>query len=175
MPPRCWPSQTFFFLRESLAPENRRRFDWRQANAFASLKALRGQSGAVVWFIGALGLWQLAHVVYPSIWSYFAMAAYHFDQRQIGLGLAMVGLSSALVQGLGLRTLAPKLGEKRAVMLGVAAVCGSAVLYHFAHTTAQVYFAICVGSLQGFIQPSIAAMNNRAVDAKSQGELQGAA
>ncbi|MDE2405655.1 MAG: MFS transporter [Sphingomonadales bacterium] len=163
-----------FFLRESLAPENRRPFDLRQANAFGTLKALRGQSGAVTWFVGALGLWQLAHVVYPAIWSYFAMEAYGFDQKQVGLGLAMVGLSSALVQGFGLRKVAPLIGETRAVMLGVGAVCLSALLYHLARSTPMVYLAICVGSLQGFIQPSIAAMNSRAVDARSQGELQGA-
>ena len=163
------------FLKESLPPENRRPFAWRQANAFSSLKALRGQSGAVVWFIAALGLWQLAHVVYPAIWAYFAMGAYHFDQRQVGLALAMVGLTSALVQGLGLRTVAPLLGERGAVLLGVIGVCGAAVLYAVATSTPMVYLAIVVGSLQGFIQPSIAAMNSRAVDARSQGELQGAA
>jgi len=162
------------FLRESLAPENRRPFDLRQANAFSALKALRGQSSAVIWFVAALATWQLAHIVYPAIWSYFAMEAYHFDQRQVGLGLAMVGLTSALVQGLGLRVLAPKIGEKRAVLLGIAGVCVSAVLYHLAHGWVMVGIAIAIGSLQGFIQPSIAAMNSRAVGARRQGELQGA-
>lgn len=31
-----------------------------------------------------------------------------------------------------------------------------------------------MGALQGFVQPPIAAFNSRAVDARSQGELQGA-
>lgn len=163
-----------FFLRESLAAENRRPFNLRQANAFGALKALRGQSGAVIWFVAALALWQLAHIVYPAIWSYFAMEAYHFDQREVGLGLAMVGLTSALVQGLGLRIVAPRLGEKRAVILGIASVCIAALLYHLAHGWGMVALAITVGSLQGFVQPSIAAMNSRAVSAKRQGELQGA-
>ena len=162
------------FVRESLAPENRRPFELRRANAFAALKALKGQSSTVLWFIGALGIWQLAHVVYPSIFTYFAMEAYGFNQRQVGLALGMVGLSSALVQGLGLRLVAPRLGERITVAIGVAAVCISAVLYAVAQTTPMVYVAICVGSLQGFIQPSIAAVNSRAIDARSQGELQGA-
>ncbi len=38
----------------------------------------------------------------------------------------------------------------------------------------QVYLAIAVGAFQGAVQPSISAMNSRAVDARSQGELQGA-
>jgi DHA1 family tetracycline resistance protein-like MFS transporter len=48
------------------------------------------------------------------------------------------------------------------------------VLYLVARSEAVVYLAIAVGALQGFIQPSIQALNSRAVDAKSQGELQGA-
>ncbi|MCY1670580.1 TCR/Tet family MFS transporter [Novosphingobium sp. SL115] len=162
------------FLKESLSPENRRPFDWRQANALSSLKALRGQSPTVLWFVAALSMWQLAHVVYPAVWPYFAIAAYGFSTADVGLALAMVGFSSALVQGLGLRWALPKLGERRAVMLGVGGLCASAVLYAVAREHWQVYVAIAVGALQGFVQPPIAAFNSRAVDARSQGELQGA-
>lgn len=164
----------FFFLKESLAPENRRPFDWRRANAMASLRALKGQSPTVLWFVAALGTWQLAHIVYPAAWSYFAIAAYDFTVGQVGVALAMVGFSSALVQGVGLRLFLPVLGEKRAVVLGVAGLCVSAVLYTLAREPWQVYVAIAVGALQGFVQSPISAFNSRAVDARSQGELQGA-
>jgi DHA1 family tetracycline resistance protein-like MFS transporter len=162
------------FLRETLAHENRRPFDWRRANAFAALRALRGQSASVIWLVAALGVWMLAHTVYPAIWTYFAMAAYGFDTTQVGLALAVVGLSSALVQGLGLRWVAPWLGERNAVLIGTAGFAISAVMYWAATSTAFVYAAILVGSVQGFIQPSVQALNSRAVDARSQGELQGA-
>lgn len=164
----------FAFLKESLALENRRPFEWRKANALSSLRALKGQSPTVLWFVAALGMWQLAHVVYPAVWPYFAIAAYGFTTGQVGLALAMVGFTSALVQGVALRLFLPKLGERRAVMLGVAGLCASAVLYVLAVEAWQVYLAIAVGSLQGFVQPPISAYNSRAVDARSQGELQGA-
>ena len=164
----------FFVLKESLPAERRRPFDWARANAFAALKALRHQNRAVLWFVAALGTWSLAHVVYPAVWSYVAIAAWQFDARQIGLSLAVVGLTSALVQGLGLRLLLPRLGERRAVTMGVLAFAGSAALYAVAGSVAMIYLAIVVGGLQGFIQPSIQALNSRAVDASSQGELQGA-
>lgn len=164
----------FIFLKESLSRENRRPFDWRRANALSALKVLRGQSPTVLWFVAALGTWQLAHVVYPAVWSFFAIAAYGFSTREVGIALAMVGLSSALVQGGGLRLLLPRLGERRTVMLGIAGLLCSAVLYAIAQTTWQVYLAIAVGALQGFVQAPISALNSRAVDARSQGELQGA-
>lgn len=164
----------FFVLKETLGPENRRPFDWRRANALAALRALRGQNATVLWFVAALAAWQLSHIVYPAVWSYFAIAAYGFTVQGVGIALAMVGFSSALVQGVGLRLLLPRLGERHAVMLGVGGLVAAAVLYSFAHAPWQVYVAIAVGSLQGFVQPSISALNSRAVDARSQGELQGA-
>ena len=162
------------FLNETLAPDNRRSFDWRRANAFAALKVLAGQSRAVLWSVAALGTWQLAHIVYPAIWTYFAIAAYGMSVKEVGIALAVVGFASALVQGVGLRFVAPRLGERAAVALGIGAFAVSAVLYDLVSSTAGVYAAIVVGSLQGFVQPSIQALNSRAIDARSQGELQGA-
>jgi DHA1 family tetracycline resistance protein-like MFS transporter len=163
-----------FFLKESLPRENRRPFDWRQANALSSLRVLRQQNETVLWFVAALAVWQLAHIVYPAVWSYMAIAAYGFTTRQVGLALAMVGLTSALVQGLGLRRALPWLGERRAVILGVAGLVLSSALYVIAAQVWVVYLAIAVGALQGFVQPSISGLNSQAVDARSQGELQGA-
>lgn len=164
----------WFVLKESLPPESRRAFDWRRANAFSALSALGRQSGAALWFIAATGFWMLAHVVYPAMWSYVAIAAWNFDSKAIGLALGVVGLSSALVQGLGLRYVAPKLGERVAVTIGVTSFIASAVLYTTASSTAAIYVAILVGGLQGFISPSISALASKAIDASSQGELQGA-
>lgn len=163
-----------FFLKESLAKDNRRAFSIARANAFGALRNLAGQSRKVLWFVGALGVWQLAHLVYPAIWAYFAIEAYGWDQWQIGLSLTVVGIGSALVQGLGLRYLQPRIGEVRAVMLGVAAVVAVSLVYAFVRWDPAIYAALLLGGLQGLIQPSIAALNSRAVDASSQGELQGA-
>jgi DHA1 family tetracycline resistance protein-like MFS transporter len=164
----------FIVLKESLPRDLRRPFDWRQANALSALRALSGQNETVLWFVAALGMWQLAHIVYPAVWSYMAIAAYGFTVRQVGIALAVVGLGSALVQGLGLRTALPWLGERRAVLVGVGGLAVATVLYVVATHTWVVYLAIVVGSLQGFVQPSISGLNSRAVDARSQGELQGA-
>ncbi|WP_353229920.1 MFS transporter [Novosphingobium sp.] len=161
------------FLKESLPLRDRRAFDWRRANALSSLRGLRGQDETVLWFIAALGVWQLAHIVYPSVWSYMAIAAYGFTTWQVGLALAMVGLTSALMQGLGLRRALPLLGERRAVILGVGGLVAASLLYVVATGTAMVYLAITVGSVMGFVQPSISGLNSQAVDARSQGELQG--
>lgn len=161
-------------LRESLPTERRRPFQWARANAFSALKALKGQSGRVLWFVAALGVWQLAHTVYPVIWSYFTIAAFGFGETEIGISLAVVGIVSALVQGFGVRLALPVLGERRAVSLGVAGFVAAAVLYAFAHGLGLIFVALVIGGLQGLIGPSIQALNSAAVDGTSQGELQGA-
>ena len=164
----------YFMLAESLPAERRRPFDWARANAFAALRALSRQSGTVLWFVAALGVWQLAHVVYPSIWAYFATEAYGWGAWQIGLSLTAVGVGSALVQGFLIGWLVPKVGEIAAVLIGITALVGAALVFAFARADALIYAALLINGLQGLIQPSIAALNSRAVDASSQGELQGA-
>ncbi len=164
----------FFFLTESLAVENRRPFKLARANAFSALKVLSGQSRTVLWFVAALAFWQLSHLVYPSIWAYFTIAAYGWSEWKIGLSLMMVGVASALVQGFGIRLLLPRLGEVRAVTLGILTVVSVSFVYAFAWSDWIVFAALLVGGLQGLVMPSINALNSKAVDASSQGELQGA-
>ena len=164
----------YFFLRESLPEEKRRPFRLARANAFSALKVLSGQSPRVLWLVAALALWQLAHLVYPSIWAYFTIAAYGWSEWKIGLSLMMVGITSALVQGVGIRLIVPRVGERGAVAMGVTSVCIAVFLYSIAWADWVVFVAIAAGGLQGLIMPSINALNSRAVDASSQGELQGA-
>lgn len=164
----------YFFLEESLSTENRRPFKLARANAFSALKALSGQSRTVLWFVAALGVWMLSHLVYPTIWAYFAIARFGWSEWQIGLSLMVVGITSALVQGFGIRLLLPVLGETKAVMLGIGSVVAVSLVYAFAEAEWLIYLALFLGGLQGLIGPSINALNSRAVDASSQGELQGA-
>ncbi|WP_295530646.1 MFS transporter [Novosphingobium sp. Chol11] len=164
----------FAFLKESLVPENLRPFHWRRANAFSALQALSKLDGTVLWLVAALSTWQLARIVYPAAWAYFAIAAYGFSVTQVGLTLAAVGVGSTLVQGGLLRVALPRFGERKLVIVGVAAMIMAAVIYTFATSVWEVYLGIAIGSLQGLVQPAMAGLNSRAVDARSQGELQGA-
>jgi DHA1 family tetracycline resistance protein-like MFS transporter len=161
-------------LEESLPAERRRTFVLARANAFSALKVLSGQSPVVLWFVAAMALWMLAHMVYPTIWAYFAIARFGWSEGQIGLSLMVVGISSALVQGFGIRLLLPRIGETGAVMLGVGAVVVVSLIYNFTQSMWLVYLAVVLGGLQGLVGPSINALNSKAIDASSQGELQGA-
>lgn len=164
----------YFILTESLAREDRRPFDLSRANAFSALKALSHQSRTVVWFVVAIGIWSLAHVVYPSIWAYFATAAYGWTAWEIGLSLTAVGVGSALVQGLLVGRVVGWIGEIGAMLIGLAALVAVTLVFAFVRSDPIIYFALVVNGLQGLIQPAMAALNSKSVDARSQGELQGA-
>jgi DHA1 family tetracycline resistance protein-like MFS transporter len=164
----------FFVLKESLPLEQRRPFSLKRSNAISALRVLRQQSPTVLWFVAAIGVWQLAHIVYPAIWAYFTIEAYGWSSWQIGLSLAAVGVGSALVQGVLLGRLVPRVGEVGAVLIGLAAVLTATAMFAFARSEPVIYAAILVNGLQGLIYPSLNALNSRAVDATSQGALQGA-
>ena len=164
----------FFVLKESLPPERRRPFSLKRSNALSALRVLRQQSPTVLWFVAAIGVWQLAHIVYPAIWAYFTIEAYGWSTWQIGLSLAAVGVGSALVQGVLLGRIVARVGEVGAVLIGLTSVLAATAVFATARSDAVVYAALLVNGLQGLIYPSLNALNSRAVDASSQGELQGA-
>jgi DHA1 family tetracycline resistance protein-like MFS transporter len=161
-----------FVLPESLAPEQRRKFEWKRANPLGTLMALR-RYPAVVAIAGAVFLWQLAHQVYPATWSFFANIRFRWSEAEIGLSLAFVGVLMAFTQGFLTGRIVPRIGEHRAVMIGVVSGVVSMLALAFATHTWAAYAAMLIGMLQGLAYPSMNAIMSKQVAADQQGELQG--
>src|SRR5262245_56703841 len=159
-------------LPESLPEARRRAFAWKRANPLGTLAALR-RYPAVVAIAGAVFLWQLAHQVYPSTWSFFAKMRLHWSEAAIGGSLAFVGVLMAFTQGVLTGKIVPRIGEDRAVLIGVSSGLLSLLALSFATTTWAVYAAILVGMLQGLAYPSMNAIMSKQVPPDQQGELQG--
>jgi len=151
-----------FVLPESLAKEQRRRFDWRRANPTGTLAALR-RYPVVFGLIGAYVLFMLGHQSLPAVWSFFAIERLDWSPREIGYSLGAVGVSMVFVQAVLLRFAVPRLGPRRAAMLGFSCSLLSFLGYAF----------LLVGALQGFISPSMQGIMSGQVSASEQGELQG--
>jgi len=161
-----------FVLPESLPAERRRRFEWKRANPFGTLMALR-RYPAVVSIAGAVFLWQLGHQVYPSTWSFFAKIRFNWSEAEIGASLAFVGVLMAFTQGFLTGKIVKRVGEYRAVMLGVGSGVVSMLLLAFATQTWFAYVAMGSGILQGLAYPSMNAIMSKRVPANEQGELSG--
>lgn len=166
----------FFMLEESLAKDKRRPFQFARANAFVALKGLTGQNRIVIWYAVALLIWMIGHIVYPIVFAFYGIEAFGWSMRMVGLALALVGVGAALVQGLLIRYLIPKIGERKAVIIGAVSMAISTIFYVVAGPDQGwlIFIAIPIGALQGLFQPSISGLMSRAVSDDTQGELQGA-
>ena len=160
-------------LPESLPRENRRRLRWRRANPFGAVVSLKRHPALLRW-AGSLLLFFLAQSVYVSVWAFAAIERYGWDEKQIGLSLALVGITSAVVQGALVGPLIRVTGEWRAAVLGFVVATLSAVGFAAAGQGWMVYALIVAGSLQGVAMPAVNAMMSRKVAPEQQGELQGA-
>lgn len=161
-----------FVLPESLPAERRRKFEWKRANPVGTLMALR-RYPAVMAIIGAVFLWQLAHQVYPSTWSFFAKIQFGWSEAAIGGSLAFTGVLMAFTQGFLTGKIVPRIGERRAVIVGLASGALGMAIIAFATAGWVVYVAMIAGTLQGLAYPSMNAIMSKQVAADQQGELQG--
>lgn len=166
----------YFMLRESLSEEKRRKFDIKRANAFVALQGLSGQNRVVLWYSAALLVWMIGHIVYPIVFAFYAIEAFGWSMFTVGIALALVGVGAALVQGVLIRYLIPRLGERKAVIIGAISMAISTIFYVVAGPEQGwlIFIAIPIGALQGLFQPSVNGLMSKAVSDETQGELQGA-
>ena len=163
----------FFFLPESLSPALRRPFEWRRANPLGSLRAVAADPAfarlAVAWCCTwfALGMLQTSFVLANQV-------RLGWGEQQNGLALAWMGLGLAVVQGLLVRRIVRRLGERRAALAGyVLAGCGYIGLA-FAYHVWVVLLAIVIQALGGISGPAVQAMVSARAGPDRQGALQGA-
>jgi DHA1 family tetracycline resistance protein-like MFS transporter len=162
-----------FVLAESLPIERRRHFEWWRANPLGSLMALR-RFPALLPMLVVLVLMRFAHDANPSVWSYFVMLRFHWTPADVGNSLALVGVTLALVMGLLTRVLIPRIGETRAVVLGLTSAGIACTGYAFAPSSLVLCLWIPAFALFGLASPALNGLMSRSVPDTEQGELQGA-
>ena len=160
-------------LPESLPAARRARFAWRRANPFGALALLRSHAMlfrlATVNFLG-----NLAHAVLPSIAVLYMMYRYGWNESLVGLTLAAVGVASIVVQGLVVGPVTRWVGERAALMLGLAFGVVGFLIFALAPSGLIFWLAIPVMALWGLEGPACMALMSRLVGASEQGQLQGA-
>lgn len=159
-------------LPETLSPERRRRFEWRRANALGAFAPLRSVGGA--WpLVAAFFVWQLAFMVYPATWAFWAEIRLDWNPAMIGASLAFSGVVMIVVQLALAKPVMSSIGEARTALLGTACGTVAFALHMFASQTWMVYALAVAGALQFLVTPSLNALLSRSVDASNQGALQG--
>lgn len=161
-----------FVLPESLKPENRRKFDIKRANPFGTFRQLAKQK-VVIGLIVAMIFVYIASYAVQSTWSFFTKYQFDWTNAEVGYSLSFVGLLSALVQGGLIRIAIPRLGEKRAVYIGMAFYFLGLVFFGYAFEGWMMYPAMVVYCLGGIAGPALQGIMSNLLPASEQGELQG--
>lgn len=163
----------WFFLPESLKPENRRAFDWKRANPVGTLMSVLKYKVVAGLFLSLVLLNVATHAV-QSNWAYYVIEKFQWTTTMIGLSLAVVGLVFAAVQGGLIRVILPRLGQHRTVYTGLLLYATGFLLYAFA-THSWMMYAItvvyCMGAIAG---PALQGIIAGEVPPNAQGELQAA-
>lgn len=162
----------YFILPESLAPENRRKFDWKRANPVGTLTALTKHK-TVLGLIIAIFCLQVGGQVHPSTWSFFTKKEFNWTPDQIGYSLAFVGLVVAFVQGFLIRKIVPKIGDNRAIEIGLLFNVIGFACFAFATKDWMMYAFMIPFGLGGLAGPSLMSIVTQQVEPTHQGELQG--
>ncbi|HEV2114108.1 MAG TPA: TCR/Tet family MFS transporter [Terriglobales bacterium] len=163
-----------FVLPESLPPERRQpTMRWRNANPLGALRLLRSHHElfglAAVNFLG-----YLAHEVYTTVWVLYVIFRYNWDERLIGISLAVVGVSSMICSAVLVGPFVKHFGERAALFTGLFIGALGFAIYGFATQGWMIFLAICVNALWALAGPPQQTLMTQRVSASEQGELQGA-
>jgi DHA1 family tetracycline resistance protein-like MFS transporter len=162
-----------FVLPESLPSERRVPFAWRRAHPLGALRLLRSRA-RMLWLGAMHFVYYMAHMSLPSVFVLYADYRYGWDGRTIGYTLAGIGIASAIVQGGLVGPAVARLGERRALALGLLAGALGFAIYGLAPTGALFLVGVPIMALWGLYGPAAQSLMTRRVGESEQGQLQGA-
>jgi MFS family permease len=147
---------------DRLEASERTRHPFRDLREFASPDLRRVNLAYFAYF--------LAFAAMEFTLSFLAVERLAFEPIDIAWMFVAVGLTIALVQGGFVRRLAPRLGERKLGLLGMALTLPGFLLVGFAHSKAMLYaglFPLAAGS--GCVMPSLSALVSHLAPADRQG------
>ena len=163
----------YYVLPETVTDRIRRPFEWRRANPLGAFKNIGDLPGLkrlmLITFV-----YTIAFFVYPGVWAYFGAERFDWGPGMIGLSLGIFGVGIAIVQGLLIRPIIRRIGERNTVILGLSVDVVAFVALAFV-TNGWVAMALtpltALGSIAG---PALQGIMSRTASDSQQGELQGA-
>ena len=162
----------YFVLPETLPPEKRRAFRWREANPLGVLAVFARHKGVLP--LGAvLAVYFFGSAVYPAIWSFWGIAKFGWSEAMVGISLAAFGIVWAVFQGVLTGPAVRLWGEWRVALVGLIVAVLACAGYGFANGIVAVVALLVFHGPEGFVNPMLAALMSRAVPEDEQGALQG--
>jgi DHA1 family tetracycline resistance protein-like MFS transporter len=160
-----------FVLPESRAPA-RQKIDLAALNPLRPLRwvsSMKGLLPVVLVFFILNG----AGEAYGTCWALWGFDTFRWNGFWIGLSLGAFGVFQTLVQALLPGPATRRLGERGAVLIGIACACVALVALAFARQSWIVFAVMPLVALGGIGTPALQVLATRQVDPERQGQLQG--
>lgn len=162
----------FFILPESLSEENRRTFEWKRANPLGALQHLK-KFPAVSGLIIAFTLFSIANHSMESVWSYYTMKKFGWNETMIGYSLGCIGILFALAQGGLPRLVLPRIGDKMATHIGLLLAALGFILFAVASEGWMMFVFMIPFIMGGIAGATLQGIISNQFPDDEQGELQG--
>jgi len=159
-------------LPETAARRAPRPFSFARANPFGAFAALRVH-GALTRYVLLFFLYQVAFMVYPSIWAYFTLARFGWSPGMIGASLAAFGIALAIVQGGLIRLVIAALGQRGTVVYGLVFNAFAFLAIAFVADGRFALALIPLLALGAVVTPALQGLMSDAAPEDAQGALQG--
>lgn len=162
----------YFILPESLSEENRRPFELKRANPIGSFIHLKKYPSLINLVLATFILYVASHAI-QSNWAYFTMYQFDWNEGMVGISLGVIGLLVALVQGVLIRWINPKLGNEKSIYTGFFMYSLGMLLFAFASESWMMFAFLIPYCLGGIAGPALQAVISIQVPSSEQGEIQG--
>ncbi len=161
----------FFILPESRTPTGEA-IDLAALNPLRPLRWVFAMKGLVP-FILIFFIFSATGEAYGTCWALWGQDAFHWNGLWIGLSLGAFGICQTLSQAFLPGSAVKWLGERAAILTGVAGVCVALIVMAFARQGWLVFAIMPVFALGGMGVPALQSLASRQVDEGRQGQFQG--
>ena len=159
-------------LPESLKPEKRRPFGRRDLNPFGSILRAFRLPGMAIPLI-CLFVFELANMVYPTLWAFWGREMFGWNGFVIGLTLSAYGVLIAVVQAGVLPQLTKRFGDYRTLLFAMVASIVGFVGIGSAQAVWVVAMVMPLTALADMAPPLMTAFASNRVGEDLQGLIQG--
>jgi DHA1 family tetracycline resistance protein-like MFS transporter len=161
-----------FVLPESRKGDASARFEWRSLNPFRPLGwAL--SFAPLLPLIAIFVIMNFVGTMYGTVWALFGEDHFHWDATTIGLSLGAFGVFHAGAQAFLTGPAVKRLGERWALVVGMAFEMTGLVILGVATSGWMVFAITPLFALGGIGMPALQSLTTAQVDADNQGKLQG--
>ncbi len=162
----------WFVMPETVTDETRRPLTRARSNPLGAFKHV-GANPDLRRLLILFFLYQVAFIVYPSIWAYFTEEQFGWSPGMIGLSLGGFGVAIAIVQGGLIRIILARLGERGTVIYGLVFNFFAFFVLSIVQSGTLAILFIPLTALGAVVTPAVQGLMSRMTSDDSQGELQG--